>query len=240
MVQLSKAVRTIHADRDWWHKVLVGGGLWTILAGWPLTEGFQLESVDNSQRGYPTPLPRWHGFGDKLVIGIFAIVIDFFFFFFPTLLAGVLLLCGTLVAGFGIGPGTVRPVTLIVLLPLFVYLLGIWLLGVSPVSKQRYVEDGDLATVLSFGIIREQLQAGVRVPYLRARLLSLPAYALAGLILILSFRVAGFSPVAALVTIWLGMSVLMYARLVTIQLYLAATREISDRQFEMRTRRAET
>jgi hypothetical protein len=183
-------------------------------------------------------LPRWHGFGDKLVIGIFAIVIDFFFFFFPTLLAGVLLLCSTIVAGFGIGPGTVRPVALIVLLPLLIYLLGIWLLGVSPVSKQHYVEDGDLATVLSFGIIREQLQAGVRMPYLRARLLSIPAYALAVLILILSFRVAGFSPLAALATVWVGMSVLMYARLVTIQLYLAATREITDRQFELRTRRA--
>src|SRR5688572_26918003 len=155
MVQLRKAVRTIHADRDWWQKVLVGGGLWMALVGWPLAEGYQLESVDNTQRGFPTPLPRWHAFGDKLVIGIFAIVIDFFFYFFPTLLAGVLLLCGTLVAGLGIGPGTVRPVVLIVLLPLSVYLFGIWLLGVSPVSKQRYVENGDLATVLSFGIIRE-------------------------------------------------------------------------------------
>jgi hypothetical protein len=169
MVQLRKALRTIHADRDWWHKVLVGGGLWMTLAGWPLVEGYQLESIDNSQRGYPTPLPRWHAWSDKLVIGIFALVIDFFFFLFPTLLAGVLLLCGTLTAGLGIGADTVRPVTLIILLPLLVYLLGIWLLGVSPVSKQRYVEEGDLATVLSFGIIRELMQAGASAPYIRAR-----------------------------------------------------------------------
>jgi hypothetical protein len=240
MVQLHTAMRTIHADRDWWHKILVGGALWITLAGWPLVEGHQLESIDNSQRGYPTPLPRWHAFSDKLVIGIFALVIDFFFFLFPILLGGVLLLCGTLTTGLAIGPHMVRPVTLIVMLPLMLYLFSIWLLGVSPVSKQRYVEDGDLASVLSFAIIREQLQSPARVPYLRARLLSIPAYGVALLVLVLTFPIAGLSTVAAVLTLWLGTSLLFYARLLAIQLYIAATRDVTARQFEIRTRRAET
>jgi hypothetical protein len=240
MVHLGKALRTIHADRGWWHKILVGGALWLTLAGWPLVEGHQLESIDNTQRGYPTPLPRWHAFSDKLVIGIFALVIDFFFFFFPTLMAGVVLLCGALTAGLTLGGGALRPITLIILLPLAIYLAAVWLLGVSAVSKQRYVEEGDLGAVLSFGIIREQLQGSVLIPYLRARLLSLPAYMVAVLILLGSLPLAGVSIIGAVIAIWLGLSLLFYARLVAIQLYVAAARDVAARQFEMRTRRSET
>ncbi len=57
--ELGTALRTIHADRDWWKKVLLGGALWLTLLGWPVVEGHQLESIENSQRGFPTPLPRW-------------------------------------------------------------------------------------------------------------------------------------------------------------------------------------
>ncbi len=240
MIQLRNAIRTIHADRDWWKKVLIGGALWITLMGWPLVEGHQLESIENSQRGFPTPLPPWHAWGDKAVIGIFALVVDFFFFLFPVLLAGVLLLCGTLGAALIAGVGAIRSVALVVLLPLAVYLLVVWLLGVSAVSKQRYVEDGDLGTILSFTIIREQMEPTARGPYLRARLLSLPAYLLALAVFLLSLPVAGVSVLAALVVVWLAFSLLTYARLLAIQLYLAATQEVATRKFEMRIRRAET
>ena len=240
MIQLRSAIRTIHADRDWWKKVLIGGALWITLLGWPLVEGHQLESIENSQRGFPTPLPPWHAWGNKAVVGIFAMVIDFFFFLFPMLLGGVLLLCGTLAAGITAGGSAVRPVALVVLLPLAGYLLVVWLLGVSAVAKQRYVEDGDLETILSFRLIREQMEPAARGPYLRARLLSIPAYALALAVLVLSVPVAGISVLAMLVVVWLAFSLLTYARLLAIQLYLAATQQVASRKWEMRTRRAET
>ena len=58
---------------------------------------------------------------------------------------------------------------------------GVWLLGISPVAKQRYVSVGDLPEVLGGSLIGELMRPPARGPYLRARLGSLPAYVVAGL-----------------------------------------------------------
>ena len=240
MVELRAAIRTIHADRDWWKKILLGGALWTTVAGWPIVEGHQLESIDNSQRGYPTPLPHWNLLGDKAVLGLFAMVIDFFFFLFPILCGGVLLFCGTLAVGLTGNGAAARTVVLMILIPVSLYLAGVWGLGVSAVGKQRYVEGGELAEVLSFALVRELFRAPARGIYGRARLLSLPPYLVAVAILVGSLRLLGETIAGGIIAIWLGLSVLVYARLVTIQLYLAATRALETRRFELLRRRAET
>ncbi len=64
MPRLPTAVTTIHKDQAWWSKILIGGAVWTTIVGWPIAEGFQLESIDNTQRGFPTPLPRWNLISD--------------------------------------------------------------------------------------------------------------------------------------------------------------------------------
>src|SRR3712207_2995963 len=95
MPNLRVALKIIHSDREWWRKILTGGALWLTLVCWPLVEGHQLESIENSQRGFPTPLPRWADFGTKGLVGFFAIIIDFFYFVLPVLSGGILLFCGT-------------------------------------------------------------------------------------------------------------------------------------------------
>src|SRR5690242_19812559 len=96
MKQLWSALRIVHADRDWWRKVLIGGAIWLTVIGWPIVEGYQLESIDNSQRGFPTPLPLWRAFRDKAVVVIFALLIDFFYFVFPLMLDSAVLFCAAL------------------------------------------------------------------------------------------------------------------------------------------------
>ena len=240
MPRLPTAVTTIHKDQAWWSKILIGGAVWTTIVGWPIAEGFQLESIDNTQRGFPTPLPRWNLISDKAVLGIFAIVIDFFYFLFPVVCGGIVFFCGTLAFGLGGNPMAARIVAWSTLGPLCLYLIVVWLAGVSAVAKQRYVEGGDLAEVLSGALVRQLLQAPARAKYLRARVHSLPAYFVAVLTLIGGFVLIGETPLGALAVVWLGLGALLYARLITIQLYAEAGREVERERFEALRRRAET
>ena len=227
------ALRLIHADRDWWWKVLFGGAFWLTIIGWPVVEGHQLESIENTQRGFPTPLPRWNALGDKAVVGIFALVIDFFYFVFPLLVGGMLLFCGTLAVTLTGSGEAARVVALLAVGAMGLYIAGAWLLSASPVAKQRYVADGELAVVLGGELVRELLRQPARGIYLRARLLSLPPYVLALGLLVASFWISGRSVAGGLLIGWLALSALVYARLVTIQLYFAAGRAIQSRRFEM-------
>ena len=230
MPQLSAALRTIHADHDWWKKILLGGALWLTVIGWTVVEGHQLESIENSQNGFPTPLPRWNDLGSKAVIGLFALIIDFFYFLFPILLGGFVFFCGTLVAGLTGNAGAVRVIGLSTVMLMGLYMAGVWLVGASAVAKQRYVTEGDLPEGLSGSLVRELLRSPARGIYLRARLLSLPPYLFAAGVLVLGLWLFGQSVLVGFLAVWLGLSALVYARLVTIQLYIAASRALESRR----------
>lgn len=240
MPRLRTAVQTVLADREWWRKALVGGLLWLSLVGWPIVEGYQLESIENSQRGFPTPLPRWYAFADKMVVGIFALLIDFFFFVFPVLLGGMVLFCGVLTIGLSGNQLAARASLLAGPLLIGLYVFVAWLSGASAVARQRYVLGGDLQQALSAGLIRELFRAPARGPYLRARLESLPPYLLASMLLILGVLLMQTAWLGGLIVLWLGVSSVLVARLITIQLYLAATRQVERIRFDLPSQLDET
>lgn len=233
MPNLRGAIKIIHSDPAWWQKMLGGGALWLSLVGWPFVEGHQLESIENSQRGFPTPLPRWTDFGTKGLVGFFAIIIDFFYFVLPVLGGSIVLFCGTVAVELA-GAGTVGyivPRAILVLTAL--YMLAIWVAGASAVAKQRYVAGGDFADILSSTLVREILSGPDRALYVRARVLSTPAYLLALGLLALAYLLLRWNLLVALLVGWLAFSTLVYARLVTIQLYLDATRTAERRRFDV-------
>lgn len=232
MPDLRAALRTIHADREWWRKILVGGAISLTFVGWPCVEGHQLESIENSQRGFPTPLPRWSDLGTKGLVGFFAIIIDFFFFVLPILSGAMFLFCGTIAIELtGTSPsGYVVSRTIIFLTVIYVF--AIWLSGASAVAKQRYVSGADFSNILSGSLVRELLRAPARGFYLRARLLSTPAYLLTLGLFSLALFLLRRNFLAGLLVGWLALSGLVYARLVAIQLYLAATRALERQQFD--------
>ena len=233
MPRLGAAVRTVHADPDWWRKVLIGGALWLTIVGWPCVEGHQLESLENSQRGFPTPLPRWHGLINKAVIGAFALVIDFFFFVFPLLIGSMIVFCAALGTGLSGAGNATRYVAWGIVTTMALYLLAVWLSGASAVAKQHYVKGDDMQRVISTGVIRETLSAPGRRAYLRARLHSLPPYLAAVAALGLAWAVADRSALAGGVLTWISLSILVYARLIAVQLYLSASRDVERMRFDM-------
>lgn len=235
---LRAAAGTVLRDRRWWLKTLAGGLLWSTLLGYPLAEGYQVEYIDNTRNGYGFPLPRWNDWGAKAVYGFFAIVIDFAYFTLPLLLAAAFLMCGAVALPLLGGAGGLQVLYGVLAAAVGLWFSGAWLLSVSPIAKRMFVADGNLGVSLSRAVLREALAPQTRAVYLRARLLSVPAYLPAVVLLTATGLAARASIWPVLGLLWLGLSALHLGRLVTIQLYDAAGREAERQRFEALRARA--
>jgi uncharacterized protein DUF4013 len=218
---LRSALSTIHRDPHWWRKVLIGGALMATFVGYPWVAGLEIESLENTRKGFATPLPGWSDWANRYVIGLLALLIDIMFFVLPVFGFGLLFLCGGgILAISGVGWATwLVPAGLAALL---LYQMAMFAIGVAPVGRLIYAEAGRIEDALSARPLREALRPAARAVYWRARLQSLPAY-LPALLLFAASWLVGWP--LALLLIWLGLSALCYAHLVVVQLYVAAERE---------------
>ena len=224
-MSLRAALANIHNDRLWWRKVLIGGALMLTIVGYPWAAGLVIESLDNTRKGFPTPLPPWHDWFNRYIIGLFAALIDFIYFVLPLLAAGVLLFC---IAVFLLisGSATISLAPFVALA--LIYELTIFAIGVAPVGRLIYVEEGAAEEALSAQPLRAALRPGARGAYTSARLRSLPAYVPALLLMIAVWgTIQSGLPGAwaiALLLLWLAASAVLYAHLVVAQLYAMAER----------------
>ena len=72
MMTLRSALATIHRDPHWWRKMLIGGALMATVVGYPWVAGLEIESLENTRKGFPTPLPRWREWVTRYIAGLFA------------------------------------------------------------------------------------------------------------------------------------------------------------------------
>ena len=220
-MNLSSALANIHRDPHWWRTVLIGGALMATVVGYPWVAGIEIESLENTRKGFATPLPRWNDWANRYVIGLLAVLIDIMFFVLPVFGFGLLFLCGAgILAISGIEWTTwVLPAGLVALL---LYQLAMFALGVAPVGRLIYAEAGNIEDALSTRPLREVRRPAAWAIYWRARLQSLPAY-LPALLLFAASWLAAWP--LALLLLWLGLSALCYAHLAVVQLYVVAERE---------------
>jgi hypothetical protein len=191
------------------------------LVGYPWVAGLEMESLENTRKGFATPLPRWGDWANRYVIGLLAALIDILFFVLPIFGIGMVFFCGAgvLVIG-GVGwAGWLAPAGLAALL---LFELAMFAAGVAPIGRLIYAEAGQIENALSMRPLREASRTAARAVYARARLRSLPAY-LPVPLLIAAAWLAGWP--LALLPLWLALSALCYARLAVIQLYVAADGE---------------
>jgi hypothetical protein len=226
------ALAVVHRDRRWWLKCLGYGAAAATGLGLPLAAGFVMESLDNSRRGYPTPLPPWSDPSLRVLTGLFALLIDFAFFVLPLLIGGALMVgvsLALLVAGPPAAPVAPWLLTSIALLTSLIVLL-MFVAGASPVGRLRFAREGRIEEALDLATLRYALSPPQRGRFLRARLASLPAYLPATLIAGVTWGLASLHfPGQALVFalgVWLTMAALVYAHLVVAQLYVAAEAEV--------------
>lgn len=233
MITLKQAVQTIHRDPAWWRKTLIGGAWYLSGLGIPIAEGYQLESIENTNQGYPTPLPLWRDLGTKALQGVFGVVIDFAYFVFPLLVVGLIAFCGAIgVLVADLSSALIRSLVLAAVVLGSLWWLAMWLSSVSPLAKRMLVSEGHPGAGLSAQVVRSAWEPLARPLWLRARLWSLPPYLLALLLLALAWWAAARTGwLGTLPLLWLALATLFYARLVTIQLYAAAARELQQRRY---------
>ncbi|MCU0493001.1 MAG: DUF4013 domain-containing protein [Chloroflexaceae bacterium] len=225
------ALRNIHRDRDWWKKIGIGGALMLTIIGYPFAAGLVLESLDNSRKGYPTPLPPWFDWGTRYLLGIFALLLDFLFFALPLLVLGLLFLCAsvaTVVASLQ-DEALLRVVGMAFGLTAGGLLLAMWLGSVGPVARLMYVSEGRIEDALSGAVLRQALSARGLRRYWPARLASLVGYlpfaALVALLALLANMVFPGQGFVLLLLLWLALCALLYAHLLAVQLYVMAERK---------------
>lgn len=231
---LRTAVTTIHRDPGWWHKLLVGGLVWLTGIGTFFVEGYQIESLDNTRNGFPVPLPPWRAWGVKAIQGMFSLVIDFFYFVFPLLVGMLLWGCGTILLVTFASGIALRPVAFGIAVIVVLWLAVAWFVGVSPVAKQFFVNEGLPNDALSSKVVRSALAASSRGLYFRARIHSIPPYLVAVGLFATAWYARAWGTLPALALLWLALAALLYARLITIQLFQAAAQQIERRRWEAR------
>lgn len=234
-IRLRAALAVVHRDPRWWLKCLGYGAAATTGLGLPLAAGFVMESLDNSRRGYPTPLPPWSDPSLRALTGLFALLIDVAFFVLPLLIGGVLMVgvsLALLVAGPPVAAVAPWVLTAIALLTALVVLL-VFVAGAAPVGRLRFAREGRIEEALDLATLGYALSPPRRGLFLRARLASLPAYLPAMSIAGITWRLASLRfPGQSLVVapgVWLTMAALVYAHLVVVQLYVAAEAELQRR-----------
>jgi hypothetical protein len=220
-MNLRSALATIHRDPHWWRTVLIGGALMATVVGYPWVAGLETESLENTRKGFATPLPRWSDWANRYVIGLLAVLIDIIFFVLPVFGFGMLFLCGGVILAIS-DVGWASWLVPIGLAALLLYQLAMFGVGVAPVGRLIYVEAGRIEDALSMRPLRQALHPAARAIYRRARLQSLPAYLPA--LLLFAANWLAFWPLTLLL-IWLALSALCYAHLVVVQLYAAADAE---------------
>jgi hypothetical protein len=229
------ALQTVMRDPLWWRKLLLYGGLALTGIGLPIAAGFVLESLDNSRRGFRTPLPPWSDWITRWLTGLFALLIDFVYFVLPLLAALILLMCVSITI---LISGVQQPDLNWIVLSVLALLVGLQAavlfgIGVAPVGRLIFTDEGRIEDALSLAPLRQALAAQQRDLYARARLASLPAYgpALFCFAVVVGIARIQFPGQIVIVVglIWLGLSALVFAHLIVVQLYVAADQQIQQR-----------
>ncbi|GIV88332.1 MAG: hypothetical protein KatS3mg055_0850 [Chloroflexus sp.] len=224
---LPAAVAVVCRDPTWWQKCLLHGALATTIIGLPLAVGFIMESYDNSRRGFPIPLPPWRDWTLRALTGIFALLIDLAFFLLPLMIGGLLLACSGLALVLAGQTDLLEIVMRGILTLMALVWLSFFLIGVAPIGRLIFAEEGQIERALSSETLRRAFTPPYRTYFWHARLASLAAYipaaAMAGLTGIL---IANNAPLLVIViAIWLLCSVGIFAQLVGVQLYVAAEQQ---------------
>lgn len=204
------------------------------IIGLPLAVGFIMESYDNTRRGFPIPLPPWRDWTLRALTGIFALLIDLAFFGLPLMVGGLALGCSGLALVLAAQTALLEPITFSIVTLIGLVWLCFLLIGVAPVGRLIFAEEGQIERALSIETVRRALQPPYRGHFWRARLASLAAYLPAAVIAALTgWLITNNAPLLLIIlTGWLLCSAGVFAQLAGAQLYVAAERQV---QRELRT-----
>jgi hypothetical protein len=107
-MDIGKAFGFVFEDEEWVSKVLIGGLIFLIpLIGQFAVIGYSFKVAQNVMQGNPRPLPTWSEFGDHLMRGFYAFVIQLVYSL-PAVILGLVFACITISATAAAGRNSER------------------------------------------------------------------------------------------------------------------------------------
>lgn len=88
-MQLSQGLLYIFEDRNWLKKILVGAAVTSVPFAESITNGYQMQVIQNIKHGNPQPLPEWENVGEMFKKG-FNLWLAVNSFYIPSLILSVL------------------------------------------------------------------------------------------------------------------------------------------------------
>jgi hypothetical protein len=220
---LRESILVVHADKRWWRAVAVAGLCGMTLFGYPIGGGFIIAHLENTRKGYATPLPPLVDWSTRWLMGLFAVLIDFIFYALPAMVTTLLFFCGGLTLVMQRADESQVSVLWIFGIGLGIWWLVMFLSGVSAIGRLVYVDDSGAERCLSGYPLREAFRRHAWKYYATARVWSIPLYIIP-LICIGSMpwilNLGGIGAwIGGSIVVWLFFCSLFYAHLVTMQIY---------------------
>lgn len=161
-MDIGRAFGFVTEDESWLNKILIGGLLQIIpIAGQLALIGYTLEVAQNVAQGNPRPLPGWSNFGDKLVKGLYGLVISLVYaipvLLFMFVLFFIIGLAGAASADSDAAAGLLSLLLLCLYPLLFVVALAIQVLIFA--AYTRFIQTGSLGAALRVGEVLEIVRA---------------------------------------------------------------------------------
>jgi hypothetical protein len=154
-MDIGKAFGFVFEDEEWVSKVLIGGLIFLIpLIGQFAVIGYSFKVAQNVMQGNPRPLPAWSEFGDHLMRGFYAFVIQLVYGL-PAVILGGIFACVTISAAAAAGQNSERAGAGIGLLgtcliPLII-IVGLVSALLSYPAIGRYLATNSLGEAFKFG-----------------------------------------------------------------------------------------
>jgi hypothetical protein len=163
-MELGKAFGYVFDDEEWLSVLLIGFLLMFIpIVNVLLLWGFTLEAARNVQQGVARPLPKWNNFGEKLRVGLHAIVIQLFYTL-PLVLFGLLAVCifiGLALATQNQDPPFVLYLGLASCVAILSLLLSVIFQPLMLAALTYYVETWSLGKTLRFGEVWQYVRVNL-------------------------------------------------------------------------------
>ncbi|MCG8353036.1 MAG: DUF4013 domain-containing protein [Chloroflexales bacterium] len=171
-MDIGRAFSFVTEDESWINKILIGGLLLLIpLIGQLALIGYMLETARNVAQGNPRPLPEWSNFGDKIIQGLYGLIIQLVYAL-PIVILSFIMACVIISASAAVGGSNEDAAGAMVgfIVLCFVPLILVSSMIIQPVllaALGRYVQTNNLGAALQIGsvigIVRSSLRTWVVV-----------------------------------------------------------------------------
>ena len=183
-MDIGRAFAFVTEDEEWLKKILIGGLIiWIPIIGQLAIYGYTFETARNVAQGHPRPLPDWTDFGNKLMKGLYAIIIQIAYSL-PVIILSCVLLLPLVLLPQSEETAVAGTLVLFCLVPVII-VLSIAIGFITLVAQTRYVQTDTLSAAFEFRtvfrIVRESFSDWIML-FLTTILAGLAASVVGGIV----------------------------------------------------------